>query len=207
VPGGAEYVLGSRDYLVEQNKKLFCVIKLCLPMLVLSIALAFFLAVKGSEVRYFAVTPDLRVMEMGSLSEPFITSEGLINWAGEVVCGSLSLDFLHWKKKLMDLRGDFDPEGFESFVGSLESGGHIKKIEEERLSLSAVMTDAPVIVSQGVERGRMTWKIEMPLMISYQSSIGISATQKLLGEIVVERVKPSQNPKGVAIRQVVLSRI
>jgi intracellular multiplication protein IcmL len=162
---------------------------------------------KLGEVRYFAVTPDLRVMEMNSLEEPFLSSEGLLNWTGEVVTGALSLDFLHWKKKLMSLRNNFDPKGFESFVESLESGGHIKKIEEERLSLSAVMTDAPVIVSQGLKRGRMTWRIEMPLILSYQSSSGISATQKLLGEIVAERVRPSENPKGVVIRQVVLTKM
>jgi intracellular multiplication protein IcmL len=144
---------------------------------------------------------------MPALSEPFVSSESLINWTGEVVCGAMSLDFLHWKKKLMDLRENFDPQGFESFVGSLESGGHLKKIEGERLSLSAVLTDAPVIVSQGPVKGRMTWKIEMPILVSYQSSVGISATQKLLAEVMVERVPPTQNPKGIKIRQLVLSKV
>jgi intracellular multiplication protein IcmL len=119
----------------------------------------------------------------------------------------MALDFLHWKKKLMELRENFDPQGFASFVDSLETGGYFKRIEAERLSLSAVMTDAPVIVSQGPIKGKMTWKVEMPILVSYQSSAGISATQKLLAQVVVERVSPSQNPKGVAIRQLILSRI
>jgi intracellular multiplication protein IcmL len=207
-PSGAEYVIGSRDFYISQNRKLFTVIKYLLPILVIFLVLfTYFVLREEGRVRYFAVTPDLRVMEMSSLTEPYISSEGLIDWTGEVVCGALSLDFLHWKKKLMDLRSNFDPKGFQSFLESLETGGHIKKIQEERLSLSTVMTDAPVIVSQGLYGGRMTWKIEMPLIISYQSSTGISATQKLLGEILVQRVPPSQNPKGVVIRQVVLSKL
>jgi intracellular multiplication protein IcmL len=207
-PYGAEHVIGSRDFLISQNRKLFSIINCLLLAFVLVLgALIYLWVTQLGEVKYFAVTPDLRVMEMNSLEEPFLSSEGLLNWTGEVVTGALSLDFLHWKKKLMSLRNNFDPIGFESFVESLESGGHVKKIEEERLSLSAVMTDAPVIISQGLKRGRMTWQIEMPLIISYQSSTGISATQKLLGEIVVERVRPSENPKGVVIRQVVLTRM
>jgi hypothetical protein len=39
----------------------------------------------------------------------------------------MALDFLHWKKKLMDLRENFDTQGFASFVDFLETGGHFKE--------------------------------------------------------------------------------
>jgi intracellular multiplication protein IcmL len=179
---------------------------LAVPALALAVTVLAVLLARGQGRLYFAVTPDLRVMEMAPVSEPFVSPQALLNWAGETVTRAMSLDFLHWRRKLGDVRPDFDPEGFASFVNALTEGGHISKIVSERLNLSAVMEGAPVIVSQGVERGRMTWRIEMPVVVSYQTSSGVAATQRLLAEVTAQRVPPSQNPRGVVIRQVILSR-
>jgi intracellular multiplication protein IcmL len=53
----------------------------------------------------------------------------------------------------------------------------------------------------------MTWKVEMPLIVSYQSSAGIVLTQKLLAEVWVERVDSSQNPEGIVISSLSLGKL
>jgi intracellular multiplication protein IcmL len=202
---GVEVVIESRDWYLGQNRRLFKVLSYALPILLLSLALNFWQVAKRPEPRYFAVTRDLRVMDMPPLSEPAIESRSLGNWAGDVVVRALSLNFLTWRQTLSDLRGEFDPAGFESFLGSLKEGGHLEKIEKERLSLSSLISGAPVVTGSGLRGGVMTWRLEMPLTLSYESSSGVVASQRLLAEVVVERVKPSLNPKGVVIKQIVLT--
>jgi intracellular multiplication protein IcmL len=205
-PHGAELVIESRDWYLGQNSRLFKVLMFVFPIILLSLALNVWQVVFKPEPRYFAVTQDLRIMEMPPLSEPVIENRSLGNWAGDVVVRALSLNFLTWRQTLSDLRGEFDPTGFESFLDSLKNGGHLDKIEKERLSLSSLISGAPVITGSGLRGGVMTWKLEMPLVLSYESSAGVVASQKLLAEVVVQRTKPSLNPKGVVIRQIVLTK-
>jgi intracellular multiplication protein IcmL len=203
---GAGLVIESRNWHLGQNRRLFKVLMFLCPILLVSLLLNAWQVVARPEPRYFAVTRDLRIIEMPPLSEPVVESKSLTNWAGDVVIRALSLNFLTWRQTLSDLRGEFDPGGFESFMSSLKSGGHLEKIEKERLSLSALISGAPVVTMSAVKGGVMTWKMEMPLVLSYESSTGVVASQKLLAEVVVQRTETSRNPRGVVIRQIVLTK-
>jgi intracellular multiplication protein IcmL len=203
---GVELVMESRNWYVGQNERLFKVILLVCTICLLCLAFIFYLYFTWPKPTYFAVTEDLRIMEMPPLSEPLIESHTLTNWVGDVVVRALSLNFLNWRRTLTDLRAEFDPAGFESFLESLKSGGHLEKIEKERLSLSIQISGAPVVTSNEVKAGVMAWKLEMPLVLSYESSTGVVASQKLLAEVVVQRTKTSLNPRGVVIRQIVLTK-
>jgi intracellular multiplication protein IcmL len=203
---GAELVIESRSWYLGLSKKLFKCLAFVCPALLLSLGLNFWLAFSKPGPVYFAVTRDLRVKEMSPLSEPSIESRSLSDWAGDVVVRSLSLNFLTWRQTLSDLRDEFDPAGFESFLESLKSGGHLEKIEKERLSLSSIISGAPVITQAGVKAGVMTWKLEMPMVLSYESSSGVVASQRLIAEVFVQRTNANLNPRGVVIRQIVLAK-
>jgi intracellular multiplication protein IcmL len=205
-PHGAELVIESRDWYLGQNLRLFRVLFFLCPILLISLGIDAWQTVFRPEPKYFAVTGDLRVMEMPPLSEPAIENRSLGNWAGDVVVRAMSINFLTWRQSLSDLRTEFTDEGYESFLESLKSGGHLEKIIKERLSLSCLVSGAPVITASGNREGVMTWKLEMPLVVSYESSDGVVATQKLLAEVVVQRTLPNLNPKGVVIKQIILSK-
>ena len=79
-------------------------------------------------------------------------------------------------------------------------------IQEKRLSVSAVVTRAPVIIASGLIEGRATWKVEFPIVISYESSQGVESTQKLMATVLVRRAATVTTPRGVVIQQVVLKR-
>lgn len=203
---GLEQVFGSRNWHIEQSSRLF---KLCLILslaLVLSIGGIIFLILSRPKPVYFAATPDLRVMELPPLSAPVVSDQAIVNWAAEVVTNALSLDFLQYRQKLMVVRNDFDPEAFTSFVNSLSTTGNLKKILDERLNLSCVVREAPVVTNSGVVGGKMTWKVEMPILLSYQSSKGIVASQNLVAKVLIQRTSTLNNPKGVVIKQIVLMK-
>ncbi|MDR1080972.1 MAG: DotI/IcmL family type IV secretion protein [Deltaproteobacteria bacterium] len=154
---------------------------------------------------YFAVTPDMRITEMVALSEPAMSRQALLNWAGETVMNCLSLDFLHWQAKLRGVEREFAPEAFASLVNSLHDGGHIRKITNQRLNMSAVLDGAPVLTSSGDAGGVGTWKMEIPLKISYQTSDAVLTVQSLKAEATVRRVPFTENPRGVVISQLLMT--
>lgn len=118
----------------------------------------------------------------------------------------MSLDFLEWRKKLDNMRDNFDDAAYKSFLDSLQSSGILEMIKEKRLSASAIVTEAPVIIASGVVSGIATWRIEFPIIVSYESSQGVESTQHLLATVLVRRASTAKTPRGVVIQQVVLKR-
>ena len=124
----------------------------------------------------------------------------------ETITSAVSLDFLEWREKLSRVRENFEDEAFKSFLASLNSSGVLEMIRDKRLSVSAVVTRAPVISASGLVGGKSTWKIEFPLIVSYESSQGVESTQHLMATVLVCRASTVTTPRGVVIQQVVLKR-
>lgn len=156
--------------------------------------------------RFFAATPDLRLAPLVPLDKPVLTQQGLLNWVSEIVTNAVSLDFLEWRDKLSRLREHFDEDAYKSFLNSLSSSGVLDMIRDKRLSVSAVVTRAPVIIASGLIGGKMTWRVEFPLAVSYESSQGVESAQKLIATVLIRRSATVTTPRGVVIQQLVLKR-
>lgn len=199
-------VIGGLDWYRSQFRRsmklaLFLIVALCL-----SLAVSIFLILNQPKPQYFAATPDLRLAPMIPLDQPLLTQEGLLTWASNAITGAMSLNFLEWREKLETIRPHFEDEAFKSFLASLQSSGVLDMIRDKRLSASAVTTRAPVIIASGLVNGTATWRIEFPLIVSYESSQGVESTQKLLATVLVCRASTAKTPRGVVIQQVVLAR-
>lgn len=202
----AAAVIGGLDWYRMQFRRSM---KLALALTValsISLIVAAILLLNQPKPRYFAATPDLRLAPMVPLDQPLLTQDGLLTWASNAITGAMSLNFLEWREKLESIRPHFEDEAFKSFLASLKSSGILEMIQEKRLSASAVATRAPVIIASGLVGGRATWKIEFPLIVSYESSQGVESTQKLLATVLVCRASTAKTPRGVVIQQVVLKR-
>ena len=79
-------------------------------------------------------------------------------------------------------------------------------IQEKRLSASAIVTKAPVIIASGVIGDIATWRVEFPIIVSYESSQGVESTQHLMATVLVRRADTVKSPRGVVIQQIVLNR-
>jgi intracellular multiplication protein IcmL len=207
MPYGAVEVMGGLHWYQSQYRgSLKALLVLSLTLLAAT-ALCIFLVLSRPEPKYFASSPDGRIVELVPLSRPVLSDAGLLNWVAETVTSTLALDFLHWRDKLTSIRPNFTQEAFKSVLESLKAAGVLAMIEEKRLNVSAVVSRAPVITASGTtEDGRMGWKIEVPVIVSYESSKGVESTQQLLATVLVGREETSINPRGVAIRQIVLTR-
>lgn len=202
----AETIIGGVNWYRTQYQR---AMKLCL---VSAAGVCLCLCVIGALVltrpapRFFAATPDLRLAPLVPLDRPVLTQQGLLNWASETVIEAVSLDFLEWREKVSRIRENFDEDAFQSFLHSLSTSGVLEMIRDKRLSVSAVVTRAPVIVASGLVGGKMTWRVEFPLVVSYESSQGVESSQKLVATVLIRRASTAATPRGVVIQQLVLKR-
>ena len=176
----AAAVIGGLNWYRAQFRR---AMKLALALTVAlcaSLGVAAILLLNQPKSQYFAATPDLRLAPMVPLDQPLLTQEGLLTWASNAITGAMSLNFLEWREKLETIRPHFDDAAYKSFLASLQSSGVLDMIRDKRLSASAVATRAPVIIASGLVSGKATWKVEFPLIVSYESSQGVESTQKLL---------------------------
>jgi intracellular multiplication protein IcmL len=202
----AETVIGGLGWYRSQFHRAMKIALGVTLALIVAVAVIALLVVNRPTPQYFAATPDLRLAPMIPLDQPVLTQQGLLNWVTETICSAVSLDFLDWREKLSSVRENFEDEAFKSFVASLNSSGVLDMIRDKRLSVSATITQAPVIIASGLVGGKATWKVEFPLVVSYESSQGVENTQQLLATVLVCRASTVTTPRGVVIQQVVLKR-
>ena len=186
----AETIIGGLGWYRSQYQRAMKLAVGLVLVLIASIAVIALLIAKQPTPRYFAATPDLRLAPLIPLDKPVLTQQGLLNWVTETISNAVSLDFLEWREKLSKTRENFEETAYKSFLASLKSSGILDMIQEKRLSVSAVAT----------------WKVEFPLIVSYESSQGVESTQRLMATVLVARASTVLTPRGVVIQQVVLKR-
>jgi len=201
---GLETVAESRIWYHDQYKRAV----MFATGLVIVVALALTLNIIQYSTRpspqYLGLTSDLRVVKLTPTNKAHITQEKLLNWISETICRTFTLDFLNYRQTFMDVRPNYSKGAYESIYKSMEETGNLDLIIKKRLVTHASLDGTPVIVKEGIVKDHLLWKIEIPFIITYESSNGIEASQKLIGEIIVRREDERQVPRGVLIYQAIM---
>jgi intracellular multiplication protein IcmL len=67
------------------------------------------------------------------------------------------------------------------------------------------LTSAPIIAAKGPdEDGAYGWRMEFPLIVSYETSNGVVSNQTLDVTATVVRVPVSESPVGIRVKQLVM---
>lgn len=154
--------------------------------------------------RYFAVTPHLRIMRIDGRKEPVLRDGAIRSWMARAVTQTLNLDFVHWRHQLSSVRGDYTHKAFVSMIESLQKSGDLDYIRKKRLSVSATPTRAPIIAATGHIGSVKEWKVQMPILLSFESSQGVVNTQHWIASVLIKQVSTLKYPNSIAIAQIVL---
>ena len=200
--GGAELVRFRNEFYRDEYRNKATVLRFGSLALLASVLLngALGWALLHKRPVYFAATNDGRILPLVPLSRPGAEDRTVISWATEVAVSAYSYDFVDWRKALSGLSPDFTKEGFSSFIGSLKASGNLKLVEDNRMVASAVPVAAGVIVAKGLLKGVYVWKIQVPLLVTYQAARS-SVSQNLLVTLLVVRRSVLSHPKGLAVAQ------
>lgn len=156
--------------------------------------------------KYFATTPDGRIIPRIYTTEPVYTNPNdVIKWAENVVVLTYSLDYITFRKSLQDSAQYFTWRGHVDFLRALQLSNNLEAVKENKQVVSAEVTGTSQLVRQGVEPGASTysWDLRIPLTITYQNSEKSFLKQEGIALVKVQRVTFLESLKGLAIAELI----
>lgn len=133
-----------------------------------------------------------------SINSPLVSQRALLDWANQAAISVYNLDYVNYAKEMKQAATYFTPSGWQLFQNDFKKV--LDPVVTKKLRVSAVATNVPVIIDQGMLLGHYSWKIRIPLLVTYESA-STKRTQSLMADIVVLRVPATMTPKGIAIAQ------
>lgn len=162
-------------------------------------------AVHGKR-EYFAVDGKTgRLTPMVAVSDPYLTDGAVLGWFRDCVVQANTYNFVEYREQFTRSKECFTDDGWTGFADALTKSGTVKLVRDGRLIANGNSTGAPVITQKGLRNGKHTWKIEMPVAVTFQGGqAGRNVTtQRHIVTAVVERVPTWEKDNAVGIAQYV----
>lgn len=139
--------------------------------------------------------------EVYPLDSPVMSDSDLILWTVRSVCAVFAINFKDYRSQLNLASEHFTDRGWVAYASEFKRVGNFEKIRVSRLMGSAVPEKAPLINSQGVIGNLYTYKVEVPLVVTFEND-NVTNPQHLIVSAVVIRTIAPDHPDGVAIDQI-----
>lgn len=148
--------------------------------------------------KYYATTTAGEVVPMHSLSQPVITNDYLLQWASLATRTAFNLDFVHYQSQLNSAQSDFTSSGWTQFTKAMKDSGLLDTVLDKKLEMSAVISGPPVILSTAVIHGRFTWRVQLPVLVTF-SSASATTQARWLVTMNIQRISTLDAYKGIQI--------
>lgn len=153
--------------------------------------------------KYFATSINGRITPLFALNEPNQSDSAVLQWANQAAIAAFTYNFVNYRSELQASSGFFTADGWDQFLNALKQSNNLEAVKAKKLIVSAVATRAPVILQKGVLNGRFAWRVQMPLLITYQSASEFSQQSNVV-TMLISRVSTLNSPRGIGIAQFVV---
>jgi len=198
VDDAVELVRLRNNFYRDNYRRVVGALLLMIIINLLLVIMVFYQITNRPSPQYFATSTDGRITPLYPLSEPMVAPNELLQWATRAAVAAYTYNFVNWREALQGVQNNFTSDGWKYFESALKSSMTLETIMAKKLVASAVATGAPVILDQAVINGRYAWKVQLPLLVTYQSSTE-QIQQSLVITMVVSRVPTIDIPRGIAI--------
>lgn len=154
--------------------------------------------------KYFAVSSEGRLTPMVPLKEPNLSNAALLQWATRTAVQTFSYNYVDYRESFHRLRDRFTDKGWENFSIALNHSNNLVAVKSKKLIVSAVPTGVPVIVMQGIKNKAYAWRVQVPLLVTYQSSSEL-IPQSVQVELLIVRTSTLQSVQGIGVQQLIMS--
>jgi len=193
----------ARDSLARDRYEfLLKSIYLLIAALGVSVVANVYLGTRPVEYRYFTTDPQGGIREIVALNRPVQGVEEVLNWTTQVVTKAYSMSFANYAQQLDDIRPNFTEAGWLGYEQALSRAGFLDTLLNNQYVTTAVPQKAPVIIAQGLVNGVYGWRLQVPLIVTFQSA-SAQSSQTVNVEVTVVRRPETENPKGLGIAQIV----
>lgn len=194
----SELVRLRNNFYRDNYRRIVGALLMLLFIIVMLVGTILYQLISRPEPRYFATTEDGRIMPLFPLSEPMLSPGELLQWAHGASISAYTYNFVNYRDAMQQLQNQFTPDGWRYYEDALRTSRNLEMVIAKKLVVSAVATGTPVILDQAVINGRYSWKVQIPLLVSYQSPN--EQTQKpVIVMMIISRVPTVDMPKGIAI--------
>jgi intracellular multiplication protein IcmL len=195
-------ILAREAYTRERHYFLVrVIIALSLALVVMSAAVLF-MATRPPVNHFFATDKDGRIMALTPIDKPIGSLADLESWVASSVVKAYTMDFANYRVSQDEAQRNFTAPGWRGFKNAMDSSGFLQTVVDKKYVTTAVPTSAPVKLDEGLVDGRYAWKLQMPLLVTFQSQTG-NQSQNLMVDIIVVREPETQNPRGLGIAQLI----
>ena len=199
-------VMMRNNFYKDGQRKLTFILLLSLCVNIITGVLLGYIITHPPEPRYFATSINGRITPLFPLNEPNQSDSAVLQWANQAAIAAFSYNFVNYRNELQASSGFFTSEGWRQFLGALQESNNLEAVKAKKLIVSAVATRAPIILQKGLLNGRYAWRIQMPILVTYQSASEFTQQNNLV-TMLVTRVPTLNAPRGIGISQFVVAPI
>lgn len=199
-----ELVRMRNNFYRDNYRRVVGALLLMLVVNIILVGVVFYQVTHRPEPKYFATSEDGRIMPLYPLDVPMLGPGEILTWANRVAVQAFTYNFVNYRDSFQQLQNNFTPEGWRYFVDAFRESRNLETVQEKKLVVSAVATGSPIMIDQGVVSGRYAWKVQIPMLVTYQSPN--EQTQVPVTVLMtISRVPTFNMPKGIAIVMFVVS--
>ena len=196
--GALELILLRNAFYRDNYRRAIVALLLLIVVNCILAGAIFYKIMSPPKPQYFAATADGRMINWHPLSDPVVKDDFVLQWAANATRRAFSLDYIHWRHQLQEASNDFTPQGWKNFLQALKKSNNLKTLTTLKMVSNAVITGAPRIVEKEVINGVYAWKIQMPILVTYQNA-GKSIPMPIKVTLIVLRVPVQHDPDRIAI--------
>lgn len=194
--------LRNKFYKDSQRKVIFALLIAILVNLVLGLMLVYIITHPPAP-KYFATSINGRITPLFPLDQPNQSDSAVLQWANQAAIASFTYNFVNYRDELQASSGFFTPEGWDQFLNALQQSNNLDAVKAKKLIVSAVATRAPIILQKGVLNGSFSWRVQMPILVTYQSASEFTQQNNVV-TMLITRVSTLNSPRGIGISQFVV---
>ncbi len=153
--------------------------------------------------KYFATSINGRITPLKPLNEPNQSDSAVLQWANQAAIAAFSYNFVNYRSELQAASGFFTSTGWTHFLNALQDSNNLDAVKAKKLIVSAVATRTPIILQKGILNDRYSWRVQMPILVTYQSASEFTQQNNVV-TMLITRVSTLNSPRGIGISQFVV---
>ena len=193
--------LSDPDFLQLQLRRSFVVQAVLALAITGLVADRIWIAHHPPTARFFYTDAKHTPYEIQPLDAPVMSDADLLTWSVNSVVAAYSVNFQEYRDQLSRAASHFTVRGWNDFGGAFIKTGNFDAIKKARLLVTAQPERAATIKDRQIIGGTLTYKIELPLIVTYRNE-NSESTQHLLVTMLVVRQIETAYPDGIAIDQI-----
>lgn len=134
------------------------------------------------------------------MTEANQSDAAILIWANEVAVSSFSFNFVNYQSQIRKSSEFFTAQGWDEYASTLEKSHILDLVKTKKMVASAFAMSPPIIMQKGILKNAYSWKVEIPMMITYQNSSEFQQTKNIV-TLLITRAPALNAPRGIAVAE------